>query len=64
MNNFAIFYMVLALGAFLDPEEPSHSPEAFQYYQLGRGALYLVSSLEGDSIGTIQALVSIHCFRS
>jgi hypothetical protein len=60
INNFAILYMVLALGAFLDPDKPSHSPEAVHYYQFGRRALFLAPLLEGGSIRTIQALVRIY----
>ncbi|KAE9401060.1 hypothetical protein BT96DRAFT_992419 [Gymnopus androsaceus JB14] len=56
-HNLAVLFLVLALGALLDLEAQSHSPEAKWYYQLGRAALGLESVLDSSSLSTIQALV-------
>ncbi|KAF8196689.1 fungal-specific transcription factor domain-containing protein [Mycena galopus ATCC 62051] len=53
----AVLYMVLALGTLVDLHMPAHSPEATEYYQLGRAALAIDSVLEEPSIPGIQALV-------
>ncbi|KAJ3515761.1 hypothetical protein NLJ89_g1555 [Agrocybe chaxingu] len=59
-QQLAVFCMVLALGALLDLDKPAHSPEAMQYYHLGRAALSIDSVLEEQSITGIQALVGLH----
>ncbi|KAJ6581244.1 fungal-specific transcription factor domain-containing protein [Mycena capillaripes] len=56
-HNLSILYMVLALGTLMDLDMPAHSPEATEYYQLGRAALAIDSVLEEPSIAGIQALV-------
>ncbi|KAJ7257895.1 fungal-specific transcription factor domain-containing protein [Mycena haematopus] len=53
----AVLYMVLAVGTLVDLQMPAHSPEATEYYQLGRAALAIDSVLEEPSIPGIQALV-------
>lgn len=50
-------YMILALGALLDPDRPPNSYDANLYYQLGRAALGVDSLFEEQSIPAIQALV-------
>lgn len=54
--------MILAVGTLLDLDMPSHSPEAMQYFQIGRAALALDSVLEEQSITALQALVSFIIF--
>lgn len=56
-HNLAVLLFVLALGALLDLEAQSHSPEARWYYQLGRAALGLESVMDSSALSTIQALV-------
>ncbi|KAJ7918722.1 hypothetical protein B0H13DRAFT_2231112 [Mycena leptocephala] len=56
-HNLSVLYMVLALGTLVDLNMPAHSPEATEYYQLGRAALAIDSVLEEPSIAGIQALV-------
>ncbi|KAJ7035697.1 fungal-specific transcription factor domain-containing protein [Mycena alexandri] len=56
-HNLAVLYMVLALGTLVDLDMPAHSPEATEYYQLGRAALAIDSVLEEPSIAGIQALL-------
>ncbi|KAK7445467.1 hypothetical protein VKT23_014886 [Stygiomarasmius scandens] len=56
-HNLSVLYMVLALGTLVDPECPSHSVEAAQYYQLSRAALAVESVFEQQSIPAIQALL-------
>lgn len=54
----AVLYMILGIGTLVDLDKSAHSPEAMQYYQLGRASLALESVLEEQSIPGIQALVS------
>ncbi|KAJ7636037.1 fungal-specific transcription factor domain-containing protein [Mycena polygramma] len=56
-HNLSVLYMVLAIGTLMDLDMPAHSPEATEYYQLGRAALAIDSVLEEPSIAGIQALV-------
>ncbi|KAK7031348.1 putative transcriptional regulatory protein C1F7.11c [Favolaschia claudopus] len=56
-HNLAVLYMVLALGTLMDLDMPAHSPEATEYYQLGRSALAIDSVLDSPSIAGIQAMV-------
>ncbi|KAJ6624985.1 hypothetical protein B0H10DRAFT_1783893 [Mycena sp. CBHHK59/15] len=56
-HNLAVLYMILALGTLVDLNMPAHSPEATEYYQLGRAALAINSVLEEPSIAGIQALL-------
>jgi hypothetical protein len=56
-HNLAVMFLVFALGALLDLEGQSHSPEAKWYYQLGRAALSFEPVLDSPSLRTIQALV-------
>jgi hypothetical protein len=56
-HSLAIAFMVMAIGTLLDLDRQSHSPEAFQYYELGRAALAVDSVFEEQSIPAIQALV-------
>ncbi|KAJ3986395.1 hypothetical protein F5890DRAFT_1504313 [Lentinula detonsa] len=56
-HNLAILFLVIALGALLDLEGPSHTPEAKWYYQLGKAALALEPVLDSSSLSTIQALI-------
>ncbi|KAF8159767.1 fungal-specific transcription factor domain-containing protein [Crassisporium funariophilum] len=56
-QNLAVFCMVIGIGTLLDLEKPAHSPEAMQYYHLGRAALAIDSILEEQSISGIQALL-------
>jgi len=58
-HNLAVFCMVIALGALVDLGKPAHSPEAMQYYHLGRAALAIDSVLDEQSISGIQALVGL-----
>ena len=58
-QGLAVLYMVLAIGAHLDFDQPVRSPESQQFYQLGKAALSLDSVLEEQSITAIQALVSV-----
>jgi hypothetical protein len=59
-SNLAVLFMILALGTLFDPQMPPQSPEASQYYHLGRAALSLDSPLETQSIIVVQALVRPH----
>lgn len=56
-HNLAVFCLVIALGALVDLNKPKMSPQAHEYFQLGRAALALDSVLEEHSIAAIQALV-------
>ena len=56
-HRIAVMYMILALGALLDPDRPPNSYDANLYYQLGRAALGVDSLFEEQSIPAIQALV-------
>lgn len=62
-HRLSIVFMVLALGTLLDLDLPALSPEASQFYQLGRTALSVDSILECQSIPAIQALVGVYPFR-
>ena len=55
--SLAILFMVLSLGTLLDLGSAPHSPEAMQYYHLGRAALAIDNIFEDQSIAAIQALV-------
>jgi hypothetical protein len=57
-HNLAVLFLVFALGSLLNLDAPPHSPQAMQFYQLGRASLALESVLEEHSIAGIQALVS------
>ncbi|KAJ7180459.1 hypothetical protein C8R46DRAFT_1069510 [Mycena filopes] len=59
-HNLSVLYMVLALGTLVDLDMPAHSPEATEYYQLGRAALAIDSILEEPSIAGIQALLLMY----
>ncbi|KAJ3711145.1 fungal-specific transcription factor domain-containing protein [Lentinula raphanica] len=56
-HNLAVLFLIIALGALLDLEQPSHSSEAKWYYQLGKASLALEPVLDSSSLSTIQALV-------
>ncbi|EKM81972.1 hypothetical protein AGABI1DRAFT_70548 [Agaricus bisporus var. burnettii JB137-S8] len=56
-HALAVLFLVLALGTLLKLDAPPHSPQAMQYYQLGRASLALESILEEQSIPAIQALL-------
>lgn len=60
-HNLSILFTVLAIGSLVDLEAPPHSPQAMQFYQLGRASLTLESILEEQTIPGIQALVSTDC---
>ncbi|KAL0567456.1 hypothetical protein V5O48_014535, partial [Marasmius crinis-equi] len=55
-HNLSIIYMILAIGTLLDLDKAAHSPEALQYYHLGRAALSIDGVFEEQSIPAIQAL--------
>lgn len=61
-HALAVLFLVLALGTLLKLDAPPHSPQAMQYYQLGRASLALESILEEQSIPAIQALVGFSTF--
>lgn len=63
-HNLAVLFLVLALGSLLNLDAPPHSPQAMQYYQLGRASLALESILEEQSIAGIQALVGFVYFST
>ncbi|KAF8885016.1 hypothetical protein BD779DRAFT_1612027 [Infundibulicybe gibba] len=56
-HSLAVFCMILGIGTLLDLDKPAQSPEAMQFYQLGRAALALDPVLEEQSIPGIQALL-------
>ncbi|KAJ6591842.1 fungal-specific transcription factor domain-containing protein [Mycena vulgaris] len=56
-HNLSVLYMILAIGTLVDLAMPAHSPEATEYYQLGRAALSIDSVLEEPSIAGIQSLL-------
>ncbi|KAF9072338.1 fungal-specific transcription factor domain-containing protein [Rhodocollybia butyracea] len=56
-HRLAVLFFVLATGALLDLDGPSHPPEAKWYYQLGRASLALEPVMDSSSLSTIQALV-------
>lgn len=56
-HSLALLFMVLAMGTLMDLDQPAHSAQATQYYQLGRAALAIKSVLDEQSIPAIQALV-------
>ncbi|KAI0272646.1 fungal-specific transcription factor domain-containing protein [Gloeopeniophorella convolvens] len=56
-HRIAVVYMMLAIGALLDLDAPSHSDDATHYFQLGRAALSVDSIFEEQSIPAIQALL-------
>ncbi|TFK74898.1 hypothetical protein BDN72DRAFT_758817 [Pluteus cervinus] len=56
-HSLAVLCMVLAIGVLLDLQRPFQSPEAHQYYRLGRIALALESVLDEQTVIGIQALL-------
>lgn len=58
-HSLALLFMVLAMGTLMDLDLPGHSPQATQFYQLGRAALAIKSVFDEQSIPGIQALVNI-----
>ncbi|KAF9048224.1 hypothetical protein BDZ89DRAFT_978408 [Hymenopellis radicata] len=56
-QSLALLFMVLAMGTLMDLEQPAHSPQATQYYHLGRAALAIKSVFDEQSIPGIQALL-------
>lgn len=58
-HNLALLFMILAMGSLMDLEQPAHSPQAMQYFHLGRAALAIKPIFEDQSIQAIQTLVSI-----
>ena len=63
-HSLALLFMVFALGALMDLDLPAHSPQAMQFYHLGRAALAIKSVFDEQSIPGIQALVNISPLRS
>ncbi|KIY70755.1 hypothetical protein CYLTODRAFT_419434 [Cylindrobasidium torrendii FP15055 ss-10] len=56
-HNLALLFMVLAMGALTDLDLPAHSPQAMQYFHLGRAALAIKPIFEDQSIQAIQTLL-------
>lgn len=56
-HDFAVLYLTLAVGLQLDPSRPLNSPEAAQYFHLGRAALCLDSPLHEHTLAAVQAMV-------
>jgi hypothetical protein len=56
-------FMVLAIGLFMDTNQPAYNIEAEKYHQLARAALFQSSFLEEPSMAAVQALVGVPYMR-
>jgi hypothetical protein len=56
-------FMLLAIGLFMDTNQPAYSIEAEKYHQLARAALFQSSFLEEPSMAAVQALVGVPYVR-
>lgn len=55
-HDFALLYLIFAVGALVDLKLEPCNPEGEHYHQLARAALVLQPVLEKPSLVTIQAL--------
>ncbi|CAL1714453.1 unnamed protein product [Somion occarium] len=55
-HDFALLYLIFALGAVMDLKQDPYNSEGEHYHQLARAALVLQPILEKPSVVTIQAL--------
>ncbi|KAL0954268.1 hypothetical protein HGRIS_005396 [Hohenbuehelia grisea] len=63
-HALAMLFMLFALGALLDLNNPPYNQEAERYYALGRGALSLRSVFDGPQVTTVQAVGLMATYHS
>ncbi len=55
-HDFALLYLIFAVGALVDLKQEAYNSEGEHYHQIARAALVLQPVLEKPSLVTIQAL--------